>query len=76
VRDSFAESALWGFTMAAERASERWWTRRIFLARRAWRAGGAAEDEAGELSPGRFAMRAVFARTKNFPLNTEGGGNR
>src|SRR5258708_3772358 len=44
----------------------------IFSARRARRAGGAAEDEAGFVSPGRFALRDVFAADEK--LSAEHGG--
>src|SRR5258708_6208314 len=47
----------------------------FFLARRAWRTGGAAENEAGELSPGRLAMRAVLAANEKFSVEYGGGGD-
>ena len=76
VRDSFAESALWGFSVAAEDGERALVDATDFFLRDAHGVSRrAAEDEAGDLSLGRFAVRAVFAADEEFSVEHGGGGD-
>src|ERR1700730_8639558 len=47
----------------------------VFLARRAWRAGGAAENEARRVSTGCVTLRTVFATDEEFSAEHGSGGD-
>jgi hypothetical protein len=72
VRDSFAESALWGFTVAAEEGERALVDATDFFLRDAHHVPEAlrrAKQGAYRLDASRCAL--YLPRTKNFPLNTE-----